>query len=634
MFTPLLAFASLASAQQAQLPFLSPVFSSHMVLQRDKTNTFWGWTSPGKRVTVSVSGNTGTGTAGSDGKWMVRVAPPPTGGPYTVNIDGPSHVTLDDVLVGDVWVCSGQSNMEFGIGMTNNSAQEIANADHPGIRLFLAPHDINLRPVPVIDGTWKPCNPTTIREGGWEGFSAVGYFFGRELNDRLKVPIGLVETNWGGTVAESWTSKGSLEKLGDFDKALNLVDELGKPGTPDFAHRTDSWFMANDAGSANHWEAPGYNDTYWKETALPTSFRKLKGGDWRGIYWFRRTVTMPQAPEDAVLTLGANRDYTTVWINDVKVGDTYSQYSLAQYHVPAGLLHSGENQIAVRMLAHGGDGGFTQGPETLNIKFGDQTVSLAGNWKYAPGADLSLADPLPRSLDGDPNVPTVLYNGMIYPFVPLAIKGAIWYQGEANVGRAEQYKRLLPAMIADWRQSFGQGDFPFFIVQLANYAERHDQPADDPWPELREAQTYTAEHVRNAGLAVAIDIGDGNDIHPRDKQDVGKRLALAAMHTAYGQNVVYSGPTFAAKQRVGDTLVISFHHTDGGLKGETPLKGFQIAGEDHKFYWADATIKGDTVVISSSNVSEPVDVRYAWDANPEAGLFNGVGLPAVPFRSR
>lgn len=442
-----------------------------MVLQRDRPNTFWGWTSPGQKVTVTISGHSSSSVAAGDGKWMAKISPPPVGGPYTVKIDGPSHVELDDVLVGDVWICSGQSNMEFGIGRANNSADEIKNAGHPNMRLFLFPHATSFVPLSTGEATWKVCSPQTVTEGGWDGFSAVAYFFGRDLQDHLKVPIGLVETCWGGTIAEAWTSRPSLEKLGDFNRALDQV-----------ASQQD---------------------------------------------------------------------------------------------------------------------GINQGIQV-----------------------------------GNPNVPTVLYNGMIAPLVPLAIKGAIWYQGESNVGRAAQYKRLLPAMIEDWRQAWGEGEFPFFIVQIANYMQRHKDPVEDAWAELREAQTYTAEHVRNAGLAVTIDIGDGDDIHPKDKQDVGKRLALAALHTAYGEDLAYSGPVYQSKSTEGSTLVLEFSHTDGGLKSDGDPKGFEVAGPDHKFYWADAKIVGNTVVLSSPEVKDPVDARYAWDTNPEATLYNGAGLPAVPFRTR
>ncbi len=468
MLALLVSFAALQSPSQ---PFLSPAFGSHMVLQRNMPNTFWGWTDPGQKVTVTISGHSSSGVAGSDGKWVARISPPPVGGPYTVKIDGPSHAELDDVLVGDVWICSGQSNMEFGIGRTDNSADEIKNANHPNIRLLLFPHATSFVPLTTGDATWKVCSPQTVTEGGWDGFSAVAYFFGRTLQENLKVPVGLVETCWGGTIAEAWTSGPSLQKLPDFDRAVDMVESQGE--------------------------------------------------------------------------------------------------------------------------------GINQGIQV-----------------------------------GNPNVPTVLYNGMIAPLVPLAIKGAIWYQGEANVGRAAQYERLLPAMIEDWRSNWGEPNFPFFIVQLANYSTRHQEPADDPWPELREAQTYTADHVSKVGLAVTIDIGDGADIHPRNKQDVGKRLALAALHTAYGEDLPYSGPVYQSKSTEGSTLIVQFRHTDGGLKADGAPKGFQVAGPDHKFHWADAKIVGDTVVVSSPDVSNPVDVRYAWDADPEATLYNGAGLPAVPFRTR
>jgi sialate O-acetylesterase len=326
-------------------------------------------------------------------------------------------------------------------------------------------------------------------------------------------------------------------------------------------------------------------------------------------------------------------DFGTVWVNGLKVGNTYLGIGPQLFPLSSNYFHPGKNTIAVRMIDTGGPGGMNAGGSQI-LHLGNAAMPLEhGQWRWAKGANLAQSTPLPM-MGGNPNVPSVLYNGMIAPLVPLAIKGAIWYQGESNAGRAKQYQKLLPAMIGDWRQAFGQGDFPFLIVQLANFQVRHSQPVDDAWAELREAQAMTARDVKNSGLAVAIDIGDRNDIHPKDKQTVGLRLALQALHVAYGNNgIEYSGPIFKAARRNGSTLVLTFEHAQG-LNSHGDLKGFQVAGADGTFHWADAKIDGQKVIVSSPEVGDPVYVRYAWDTDPEAALYNGAGLPAVPFRTR
>ncbi len=627
----------LTLASSAQLPFLSPMFSSHMVLQRDRPNTFWGWATPGEHVTVSVADHRSSGIADPSGRWTVRLSPPPTGGPYTVKVDGSSHIQLDDVLVGDVWICSGQSNMEMGIGMVRNGQAEIATAAFPSIRLYMVQRKVALQPAALPVGSWAACTSDTVSTNGWGGFSAAAYFFGRELNQRLKIPIGLVETCWGGTVAEAWTSRQGLLPFREFQPSLNAIDEVLRGSTETPTQRFDKWYRAYDAGSANGdmWASLVFDDSSWK-SADPPTYEAVGLDKFDGVVWYRKEVTLPDPLPDgaATIQLGTVDDMDTTWVNGMRVGESFAYNDFRKYAIPAGLLKPGRNVITVRCLDTGGLGGlYTPAKHILTLGDGKQ-VQIVGAWKYMAGADLTKSGAVPAILNDDPNVPTVLYNGMIAPVVPLAIKGAIWYQGESNVGRAPQYQKLLPAMIGDWRRSFGQGDFPFFIAQIANFGQRHPEPVDDDWAELREAQTFTASRVRNTGLAVLIDIGEGRDIHPKDKQDVGLRLALSALHIAYGQRLPYSGPTFKSTSREGSKLRVKFDHADGGLKaGGDKLAGFQVAGSDHKFHWADAIIQGDEVLLSSSAVAEPILVRYAWDSDPEATLYNGAGLPAVPFRS-
>lgn len=619
------------------LPFLSPALGSHMVMQRGRPNAFWGWTSPGEKVTVSVGGKKAVGAAGPDGKWLVRIDPPKVGGPYTVAIDGSQHVELTDVLVGDVWLCTGQSNMEMGVGAgVNGGAEMIAGANDPQMRLFLVPHQVALTPQKTVGGAWQVCTPETVAQGGWSGFSAVGYSFGKALRREVGVPIGLVGDYWGGTNAESWMSREAVRELQDFDPALASIDASLRGGTMPYAKQVEDWYVVNDPGTKERWET-GPAGPLWKPVEVPSGFDGLGLADFDGTAWFRRDVelTAAQASGEATLRLGAIDDADATWINGKLVGGTTAYDAPRVYKIAAGTLVEGHNAIAVRVLDTGMTGGFSGPAGELSLTLADGTkIPLGGTWQGRVGADFKKASPYPADTSNNPNIPTSLSNGMIEPLVPLAIKGAIWYQGENNSGRAYQYRRVLPAMINDWRRRFGQGDFPFYIVSLAAFQPHKDAPGDDEWAELREAQAMTAKGVKNAGLALAIDIGDAADIHPKEKKTVGERLALIALAKDYGQKVAYSGPTYRSFSVKGSEAWVRFDHTDGGLLARGgPLGEFAVAGVDRKWHWATARIEGDAVVVSSPEVSRPVAVRYAWQSNPIASLSNGAGLPAVPFRT-
>lgn len=602
-----------------------------MVMQRDKGNTLWGWTAAGEKVTVTVEGRKTSTKAGADGKWMVKVGPPPVGGPYTINIDSPTqHAALEDVLVGDVWICSGQSNMEMGIGGVFNAEREIADADRPKIRLFTVARNIPTSPAQTLAGSWSVCTPQTVSTGGWGGFSAVGYFFGRELQTRLNIPIGLVSSNWGGTIAESWTSAPGLKAFPEFQPALKAVAESAGT-TPE--QRLGQWATSYDRGTSESWQNPSFDDGRWPTVAKPT-FEEAGLGAFDGVVWFRTTFDLPadfNAGQASEIQFGIVDDLDTTWINGVRVGESYGFSNARAYQVPAGVLKPGKNVLSMRIIDTGGPGGLNT-PEKIAVVQGPSNTPLgSGVWRWARGTDLR-EHPMPTMFAGDPNIPSLLYNGMIAPIVPLAIKGAIWYQGESNAGRAAQYQRLLPAMISDWRRAFDQGDFPFLIVQLANFQIRHPEPVEDAWAELREAQAIVARKVKNSGLAVTIDIGERNDIHPRNKQDVGRRLALQALNIAYGVMLEHSGPTFKSMKREGAAIRVRFDFARG-LHSKGELRGFQVAGSDGKFQWAEAKVDGDSVLISSPNVPVPMKVRYAWDTDPEAPLYNAAELPAVPFRA-
>ncbi|BDI30166.1 9-O-acetylesterase [Capsulimonas corticalis] len=648
-------------------PLLSPVFTDHLVLQRDRQDPVWGWAAPGTKVTVTINGKSASATAGADGKWIARLPALTAGGPYDLTVAGPTTTTLHDILVGDVWICSGQSNMEFGVGNLAASATEIAAANYPNIRIFTTAKKTALTPQDLTTGHWDAVTPETIAgQGTWSGFSAVGYFFGRELNQKLNIPIGLIQTSWGGTIAESWTSEKSLDKLADFHPGLDAVrvKRSAVNNTVSYAQQWKDWYTANDPGTKANWGDPSLDASDWKTMTLPTAWEsagvpELAAFD--GLVWFRKEIDLPAGAEnnDLTLRLGKVDDNDMTWVNGVPVGATEGWDQSRVYTIPKSALRAGKNVITVRVLDTGGGGGIYDGTNALRLEIpGGDPVSLAGPWQYKIAAPLAQTKPVPQNIgDGNPNVVTVLYNGMVQPLVPYGVKGAIWYQGESNADRAYQYRALLPTMIGDWRKQWGEGDFPFYIVQLANWTPVLDQPGDSNWAELREAQTMTSKNVKNSGEALAIDIGDGPDIHPKDKQDVGRRLALTALAKTYGQKVEYSGPEYKSYKVEGSKVRVSFDHLGGGLTVSTvtPLsdyltrtgaftptvdpsptaavKGFAVAGDDHKWYWADAVIDGDTIVLSSPSVASPVAVRYAWANNPVTNLYNKAGLPAVPFRT-
>lgn len=633
--TALVLTVSLASGAE---PFLSPVFTDNMVLQRDQQDAVWGWSKPGERITVGIAGQSATSTAGADGKWTVMLPPLPTGGPHVMTVSGPETVTLNNVLVGDVWICSGQSNMEWRVQDTDNAQAEIAAANFPEIRHLEIPHVTAAEPQKTVanDG-WKVCSPETVPR-----FTAVGFYFGRKLNQDLKVPIGLIHTSWGGTIAEAWTSKEALVPMNDFNQAMADLEKRSKAAGKE-ADPQEAWYTAHDpgtSGGSHAWAAADLDEASWPTMNQPqqwtgSNIPEVMNLD--GTVWMRRSVELSAdfVGKEAVLNLGAIDDEDVVWINGQKIGETAGFHRIRAYRVPAGVLKEGKNSIAIRVMDVNGGGGLTGPAEAMRLESkGLAPVPLTGPWLYKVGADLTKTPAFPRRMGDNPNVPTVLYNAMVAPLLPYGIKGAIWYQGESNAGRAAQYRKLLPTMIGDWRKRFGQGDFPFYIVQLANFMQAKPEPGESEWAELREAQAMTAKNVPNSGLAVAIDIGEANDIHPRNKQDVGKRLALQALAKTYGQKVVSSGPEFREAKTEGNAIRLSFDHAGGGLvaKGGT-LKGFSIAGADKKFVWAEAKVDGSDIVVSSPQVRAPVAVRYAWTENPEATLFNTEGLPAIPFRT-
>lgn len=614
------------------------LFTDNMVLQRDIAMPVWGKATPKGKVTVLFQDQKVAAVADEHGDWHVKLEPAAAGGPFTLKIVGTDTTTLSNVLVGEVWVCSGQSNMEWIVANANNSAAEIAAANYPNIRLFTVNKKTSLNPQEDVDaGAWQECSPHTV-----PGFSAVGYFFGRELNQELDIPIGLIHTSWGGTVAEAWTAGDFLHEMADFTE---IMDSLKTEATTEeelqaeYEHKVQAWQQAVDAkiaeaqegGSA--WESEEVDDTSWDSMELPVLWESAGLPGFDGIAWFRKSFELDSVGAgEFKLTLGPIDDQDITYINGIKIGATNNYNMPREYTVPDSVLKVGKNIIAVQILDTGGGGGIWGDASQMRLLGENVSIDLAGEWTYKVGASLRDMPPRPQTPDS-PNRPTVLYNAMLEPLMPFAIRGAIWYQGESNAGRAYQYRELFPTMIQSWRTNWGQGDFPFYFVQLANYMQVRDIPVESAWAELREAQSMTLS-LPNTGQAVIIDIGEADDIHPRNKQDVGKRLALIALAQVHGQDVVYSGPTYKLMTIDGNKIKIEFDHIGGGLVAKGgELTGFAIAGEDQKFVWADAKIEGNAVVVSNPEVEIPVAVRYAWADNPVCNLYNAAGLPASPFRT-
>ena len=653
-------------APAAERPLLSPVFGDHMVLQRGKPNRVWGWTAPGAEVRLrfpkarpsdSTSADT-TVTADASGRWIATFDPPPVGGPYELTIDGPGDDdrTLRDLLVGDVWLCGGQSNMEMGVTRTSDATETLAAADRPLIRLFRVQNQTAYARSDLVRGEWRVCTPETLAAGGSGGFSAVGYHFGRRLQEELGVPIGLIQSCVGGTPAESWTSPDALRALGDFDKQLAEIERLHARGGPAYGNFISHWYDEFDLGQrddggadggANEgdsppWYSENHDDRDWPAATLADGFASLGVADTPALVYFRRTLSLPDPlpPGPVRIQLGVVERMDTVWINGRWIGASAWVENPRNYLVPPDVLRPGENTLAIRVLKTRPDGGFRSPAADLKITLGDGSeipLATAAGWRARVAVDARPPHPLPVGYENWPVMPAVLHHGMIAPLQPLALSGAIWYQGEANVGRAAQYRRLLPAMIADWRRGFDQGEFPFYIVSLAAFQARRDQPGDDGWAELREAQAQVAATVPHAGLALAIDKGEADDIHPRDKRPVGERLALVALAEHHGKNIPASGPVFRSAEPVSDgsALRLRFDHAEGGLvvaADETPGE-FALRGATGPWVWAEARIDGDSVIVSSPEVPRPMHARYAWQANPRATLYNSAGLPAVPFRT-
>ncbi len=603
------------------------IFSDNMVLQRGMNVPVWGTANGGEKVTVTIGGFSCTTVTPVTRNWKVYLQPFEAGGPHELVVKGENEIRFKDVLFGEVWVASGQSNMQWTLESSNNGAEEVKNANYADIRLFYVPRRAAYSPKTDLEGgKWEKCTPESAK-----GFSGVAYFFGRDLYKELNVPIGLINCNWGGTVAEAWTSSEMLKSLADF-KGKMIELEQGPNWEEDLAANDEHAKKKQDIidnsykGLEQGILKANYNVNDWPVVIAPNWEEKLNG-----VVWLRRMIEIPAEFKGKELRfdLGRLENFATVYFNETRLG-TVNSPNFGAFTVPGNLVKAGKNAITVRLVHRWGNPNFTGPVDNMKLIATNGAIleDLSGPWKYKTGLEPEFPE-----VKSYQNYQASLYNGMLYPIIPYGIQGVIWYQGESNAGRAYQYQSLFQSMIEDWRIQWGQGYFPFLYVQLANYMDIPNEPGDDNWAELREAQTM-ALRLPNTGMAVITDIGERFDIHPRNKQDVGYRLALAAKKVAYGKDVVFSGPMYTGMEIIGLEIRISFDYVANGLmaKGEK-LKGFQIAGADRKWYWADAQIVGGKVYVTSEKVKQPAAVRYGWSINSEANLFNKNGLPASPFRT-
>jgi sialate O-acetylesterase len=612
---------------------LPNVFGDNMVLQREKPIPVWGWAQVDEKVTVTFNKQTKTAIADKDGRWMVKLTPEKAGGPFTLTATGKNKISFNNVLVGEVWVCSGQSNMELyiaGWGKINNYEQEIANANYPQIRHLDVPNKVSSMPEKDIEkAEWKLANPQNAGE-----FSAVAYFFAREIHKQLNVPVGIINSSWGGSIIETWISRQGFEHSPYFSDMIKALPKLRTDSLE--KRRFEAVLKKVEAAQgplvskkiASTWSSTDLDVEGWRKVPLPnwSEGNGLSGLD--GFVWFRKTFSVSAADtgKEATLELAMIDDNDSTYVNGTQVGNTNGWNTKRKYNIPSGVLKEGINSVAIRA---GGGGSVFGDTGEMKLMIGERQQPLAGDWSYR----VESIDPASK-IDAN-DYPTLLFNAMIHPLIPFAIRGALWYQGEQNTGRAYEYRKSFPLLIHDWRTQWKQGNFPFYFVQLSSFdAAGGNSAKGSAWAELREAQTY-ALSLPNTGMAVTTDIGNAKDIHPKNKQDVGKRLATIALEKTYRKMEVGSGPIYRSMKVAGTSVILSFIQTGSGLAAKGgELSGFEVAGTDKIFHPATAVIKGATVVVSSAAVRNPVAVRYGWADDAGAiNLFNKEGFPASPFRT-
>ena len=614
---------------------VAKIYSDNMVIQRDQYVKIWGWADSGDKVTVTFMNNNYEAMSNSDGEWHVMLPKMKAGGPHNMIISSENETkNLNNILIGDVWLCSGQSNMEWPLAYAMNAEEEISNATDSNIRHFKVPLTYAGEPQSELaGGSWLSCSPDTAGT-----FTAVGYFFARAIREHHDVPIGLLNSSWGGSRIEPWMRKELLSKNGEHPaEAMVAAAKKRSDENKIRLEKIVGPLTGEDKGMVDGipvWAASNFDDTDWQTHKLPGLWegQGLRGFD--GMVWYRKSITLSKQDLLSEIKIGVGRidDSDITFINGNKVGGLTQQYNTPRvYDVNQQFLKEGENIITVRADDTGGGGGIHGEAAELFIQIGNDKRSLAGEWKHRVSA-------IHESTGFSPNqTPTYLYNKMIHPIIDFPIKGALWYQGESNANEAGAYiyRDLFKTMISDWRKLWGVGDFPFLYVQLANFMAADDEPAESNWAVLRESQSAALD-LKNVGEAVIIDIGEAEDIHPTNKQDVGLRLSLAARKIVYGENPVYSGPTYKSHTRDGKKIVLTMDHVGSGLQVKDRygyLKGFALSGPDGKYRWAQAIVHNNKIQVWHPEIDNPIGLRYGWGNNPhDVNLYNQEGLPASPFR--
>lgn len=620
---------------QLRLPRL---ISDGMVLQRDQSLRLWGWASPQEKVSLLFKNKQYKTQADATGNWEIKLPAQPAGGPFDLLFRGQNEVKVSNVLFGDVWICAGQSNMVLPMERVKEKyPEDIASANYPEIRLFFVATltDLQKKRDDFPSGSWKVANPKDVLQ-----FSAVAYFFARNLYEKYHVPIGLINSSVGGTPIEAWIGEEGLTKFPELTATLqknkdslyikSLLKQMAATNTPR---------KSRDKGMSETvpWYSADYVPKGWRRMNVPGYWEDQGIKDLNGVVWYRKEIDVPASMTgvSAKLFLGRIVDADIAYINGKQVGNVTYQYPPRRYEIPAGVLKEGKNTLVVRVINQAGKGGFVP-DKNYSLVANGQVLDIKGDWWCKVGEVFPPAKDNGVNFSAQ-NQPSALFNAMIAPLVSTAAKGFLWYQGESNTGNPEPYRDLLPALVQDWRSRWGQGDLPFFGVQLANFMEVDYLPSESQWAVLREGQLKLLS-VPNTALVVTIDLGEWNDIHPLNKKDIGYRLSLAAQKLAYGdQNVVHSGPLLASATPENGKIRLRFDQTGSGIisKDDEELRWFAVAGADKKFVWAQARIEGkNEIVVWNDAVSTPLYVRYAWADNPEnVNFYNKEGLPASPFRT-
>jgi sialate O-acetylesterase len=629
-----LLLALLAATAHAEVR-LAQVFSDHMVLQRDRPLNVWGQATPGQTLSIDLGGRSGTARAGADGRWRVQLAALPAGGPHRLVVRGDQTVVLNDILIGDVWLLGGQSNMEWVLAQTDTGPQEVASPQNAQLRHLRVPHRASVKvEAEIAPARWVVAEPGRVAE-----FSAVGYHFAKQLQAVQGVPIGLINTAWGGSMLETWMSRDAALRDPDLAPAVNRLPAENASFGAVLAQRMLPRITAFQPGlpldgvDASGWSAAADVDGNWPTLKAPGNWEGQGLYDVDGVVWMRKRVelTAPQVAGTATLHLAKVDDCDEVWVNGQKLGGQCGWEAPRRYTVPAGLLKAGANWIAVRVTDTAGGGGIHGEASDLRLDTAAGTVSLAGAWRARVEKVAMPAGPVAN------DAPALGHNGLVAPLKGLSVKGVLWYQGEENAGRAAAYADGFKRLIQDWRAQFADPKLPFYFVQLASWFPLADnRPDGNGWAELRASQA-AALALPHTGMATAIDVGDAIDIHPRDKRTVGQRLAGLAMHDLGLRKAPATGPRLAGPQARGGEFELSFDTTAGGLRtartGE-PLRGFYVAGADRRWQPAEARFDGDRIVLRSAAVAAPVAARYAWVNNAsEANIVGGDGLPLPPLRT-